>query len=157
MKRHLSLALSFLMFTSCTSLPMRSQSDRKPAAGPDGIQFNPVPLDARQTCDAVILEGTQDYKGTAFVLPRMLISINKDGDPLFEVIPKGDGVGYIFRFAVFFPRTDDQAHINGLRGKNSNVFSNGCNFDMVQQTMNQGAKPEDQIKNVWRVCADPPG
>lgn len=126
-----------------------SHASRFPSSagdGTDGIEFNVIPLDTRVDCDSVILKGTKRYAGSVFILPRLLVSVNKEGDTLFEVIPDGAG-GYEFNFALYIPRTESDLDYR----KNTPFFLHGCNIDAVMASLNNGKAKADQVSLPVRV------
>ncbi len=120
----------------------------QPFRGADGVEFQAVPLDASVNCSSVILKGTRRFQGTAFVLPRFVVSMNKQQEPLFEIL-RTNADKYIIRFAIFFPRTDEDLE---LRTSGSTVEMHGCNFDEVVAELNRNVPDEGKkINTISRV------
>ncbi len=120
----------------------------QPFGGADGVEFQTVPLDASVNCSSVILKGTHRFQGTAFVLPRFVVSMNKQQEPLFEIL-RTEGDKFVIRFAIFFPRTDEDFE---LRTAGSNIEMHGCNFDEVRAELNRSiAEPHKKIHTISRV------
>jgi hypothetical protein len=126
------------------STPATSGSYR----GAEGVEFQPVPLDTSVNCSSIILKGTRRFQGTAFVMPRVLVSMNKQQETLFEIL-QTDADKYLLRFAVYFPRTDEDLEV---RMEKSHVHLNGCNFDAVVAELNRNIKEEEKkIRTLARI------
>ncbi len=125
-----------------------SSESSTPPTGADGVSFMPVPLDTTVNCNSVILKGTRRYQGTAFVLPRVVIAMNKQKETQFEIIQL-EADQYLVRFAVYFPRTDDELSLH-MRGQN--VRLQGCDFGAVIANLNRNVKDENaQVKTLSRI------
>lgn len=119
-----------------------------PSRGADGIEIQPVPIDTRVNCSSVILRGTRNNQGTVFVLPRVMISIDRKREQLFEVVHLGDGK-YQLVFSLYFPRIDSELE---SRKAFSKLNIPGCNIDEVVTSLNKTIKDEEQkVTRVARV------
>lgn len=119
-----------------TSLVLGSMPVR--AAGVDGVEFQPVPVNIANRCSAVILKGTNKYRGYAFKLPQVVLSMDKNYEDLFEIIPKGNGQ-YTLRFGLYFPLTEDAVEI---RNEKSNLVVNTCDDNVILADLNESEARE---------------
>jgi len=128
--------------------PTPAQSRAAGFRGADGVEFQPVPLDTSVNCSSVILKGTRRFQGTAFVMPRLLVSLNKQQETMFEIL-QTDVDKYLLRFAIYFPRTDEDLDV---RIEKSHVQLNGCHFDAVLAELNKGIKEDERkIRTLARI------
>lgn len=120
------------------SLVLGTSSARSAPGGVDGIEFQPVPVNINDQCSSVILKGTNKYRGYAFKLPQVILSVDKNLEDLFEIIPKGNGQ-YTLRFGLLFPLTEGPLE---LRRERSNLVINGCNDNMILADLNESERRE---------------
>ncbi|MGE3758072.1 MAG: hypothetical protein AB7H97_09960, partial [Pseudobdellovibrionaceae bacterium] len=147
MFRKFAQLISVLGLMFIGNFALAEEDEKISDRGADGIEMQPIPIDTRVNCSAVILKGTRTNRGTAFVLPRMLVSIDKSKEQLFEIVHLGDGK-YQLVFSVFFPRTDVELNMR----EETNHFTHGCNYDEVVASLNKNISDESQkIKTVARV------
>lgn len=134
-------------FNNPSPVPTTPEAE-EPVKGADAVEFEPVPLDTSVACSSVILKGTRRFQGTAFALPRVLISVNKQQEQLFEILRLADG-RYLLRFAIYFPRTDEDIE---LRTNNGTMTLEGCNYDEVVHELNRNIKDNNKrIHTISRV------
>lgn len=112
------------------------------ANGVDGVEFQPIPVNIQNRCSALILKGTNRYQGYAFKMPRVVLSVDKNLEDLFEIIPKGDG-SYSLRFGLHFPLTEDAIE---LRRERSNIMLNTCNDEVVLADLNMAEERQAEIE-----------
>lgn len=131
---------------------INSDEGRVNSAGVGGIQFDMVPVDVRKKCASQILKGTDRFKGTAFVLPRAFVSIDREGNTMFEIVPLSRG-RYLLRFGLFFPHTDETYQPTSDAGRQrrdkSHVYLAGCDLDAAMRAMNENLeREEDRIRRI---------
>ncbi|MBX3034237.1 MAG: hypothetical protein KF865_09965 [Bdellovibrionaceae bacterium] len=103
------------------------------AGGVDGVEFQPIPVNINNRCSTMILKGTNKYKGYAFKMPKVMLSVDKNLEDLFEIIPRGNGQ-YTLRFGLYFPLKDDAVELNRER---SNLVLNSCKDDIILAELNE--------------------
>lgn len=123
-----------LLLKSALSVSLLMPSIRARAAdGVDGVEFLPVPVNVADNCSAMILKGTNRFRGIAFKMPRVILGVNKTLQDLFEIIPKGDGK-YTLRVGLYFPTKEEAID---LRRDRSQLFVNTCRDDLILADINE--------------------
>src|SRR5262249_8110821 len=105
------------------------------AAFADGVEFQPVPIDVSKRCSSLVLEGTSRFAGTAFVVPKVFLSINKSRDRLFEIIPLRSNDDYLLRIALFIP--SDPTEALAARPNSGDFFPHGCDLNDLRTQRNR--------------------
>ncbi len=132
MNRVLGFFLGFLYLTSVTWVSGQSSSD--------GVEFQLIPIDISQGCTANILKATQRFKGTAFVLPKVLLGVSPSEEPLFEFMRVDEGQ-YVIQLGLRFINSEQE--YTSSRGKVA-----FCNFTTIKEYLNRTSGPSDQIANI---------
>lgn len=127
-----------LILNAALSMSMALGPVLAKAGGVDGVEFQPVPVNIANRCSAVILKGTNKYRGYAFKLPQVVLSMDKNYEDLFEIIPKGNGQ-YTLRFGLYFPLTEDAVEI---RNEKSNLVVNTCDDNVILADLNESEARE---------------
>jgi hypothetical protein len=118
------------------------------ARGLDGVELEAVPLDTGSDCSSIVLRGTRSFQGTAFVMPRVLVGITREGEDLFQISPDDDG-SYILSLGLYFP--DSTTNLD-LRSGRSTLFLHGCNFDAALHQMNKDVTdPKLRVNSLARL------
>jgi len=128
-----SVSLLILLFL----VPLQSQSATLSSnKGSDGVDFQVLPIDIRNQCSSVVLRGTRRFRGTAYLMPKAFISINRKRDQLFEILTLENGT-YLLRMALYFPMNNEAFY---LRKGMSHVNLYPCNFERVRQELERAEK-----------------
>lgn len=99
-----------------------------------------IPLDPEIRCNRTFFKGTEQYKGTAFFMPRMVQS--PYGDIFYDVERTTSG-RYALTVRFFFPTSDyDVASKNAT---DSRADSDGCNMDSVKLALNRSLPEGEKI------------
>lgn len=118
------------------------------ARGSDGVELEVAPVDTGSGCSAIILKGTRRFKGSAFVMPRVLVGVTKDNETLFQIAPDPRG-GYLLSLGLFFPSSQRSIE---MRENSSSLFLHGCNLEQVKYQLNKTVKNQaDHITKMVRL------
>lgn len=129
------------LFRAALSVTLLSGGLNARAGGVDGIEFQPVPVNINDECSAVILKGTNKYRGYAFKLPLVVMSVDKNLEDLFEILPKGNGQ-YTLRVGLYFPMTEGPLEV---RRERSNLLIRGCNDNSILADLNESERREQEV------------
>lgn len=141
------------LFRAALSASLIMGSVHADAGGVDGIEFQPVPVNINDQCSAVILKGTNKYRGYAFKLPQVVLSVDKNLEDLFEIIPKGNGQ-YTLRVGLFFPMTEGPLEV---RRERSNLVIHGCNDNAILADLNESERREQEVNGTKKNAKNTDG
>ena len=79
----------------------------------NGAVFETLPISTNNSCESLIFKGRNDYKDTAFIMPKVKIAHNQNGDPIAHLIQLSSDT-YQFRFSLEFRNEIDNCDTNNL-------------------------------------------
>lgn len=158
MRRFKSNLLTVTAFAIATSLggcgghPGDSESGSRLAA--DGVSFDPVPTDVNIDCNYHILQGTQRFRGTYFVIPKVSIARDREDKVAIKLLPLANG-NIAFDFALNFQRGTEARNTKaGL--PDAERYANTCNFEKLRENINKHYEELKQPENkVWSLSPLP--
>jgi len=120
--------------------------------GSSGANFSPVAIDLNLKCSSIVLKGTAQFAGVAFVLPRFYISKKDDQETLFKISPPtATRTDYMINFGVYFPYYDEAFRI-GQDEDGNNFYGHECSREQVMSTLNSA----DPAHPAYKVLAGLP-
>ncbi|NDE16752.1 hypothetical protein EBZ80_17645 [bacterium] len=120
----------------------------------DGVSFDPVPTDVNIDCNYHILQGTQRFRGTYFVIPKVNIARDRENKVAIKMLPLANG-NIAFDFALNFQRgTEARETKAGL--PDAERYANTCNFEKLRGNINKHYEELKQPENkVWSLSPLP--
>jgi|GEM_PF-2068623 len=120
----------------------------------DGVSFDPVPTDVNIDCNYHILQGTQRFRGTYFVIPKVNIARDREDKVAIKMLPLANG-NIAFDFALNFQRgTESRETKAGL--PDAERYANTCNFEKLRGNINKHYEELKQPENkVWSLSPLP--
>ncbi len=158
MRRFKSNLLTVTAFAIATSLggcgSHLGDSDTGSRLAADGVSFDPVPTDVNIECNYHILQGTQRFRGTYFVIPKVNIARDREDKVAIKMLPLANG-NISFDFALNFQRgTEARETKAGL--PESERYANTCNFEKLRSNINRHYEELKQPENkVWSLSPLP--
>jgi hypothetical protein len=120
----------------------------------DGVSFDPVPTDVTIDCNYHILQGTQRFRGTYFVIPKVNIARDVENKAAIKLMPLTNG-NIAFDFAMNLQRgTESRNIVSGPT--ESERFAHTCNFEKLREQINKHYEDLKQPENkVWSLSPLP--
>ncbi len=114
-----------------------------PADGSDGVEFQVMPISVEDQCSRTILKGTGRLAGSAWLAPRVFVSMNRRLETLFEIITTQTAGESLVRFGLYFPFTDEAYK---LREGTTDLILHGCDLGAVRRNLNENlSTPTERI------------
>lgn len=145
--------LSFLMVLSgCDS--QTTDHEKGTLAGVDGVSFDPVPTDVTIDCNYHILQGTQRFKGTYFVIPKVRLGKDREQKTAMKMLPLPNG-DISLDFALNLTRgTETRELQTGV--SDAERYADTCNFEQLRAAINKHYEELKQPENkVWSLSPLP--
>ncbi len=113
--------------------------------GSDGVEFQVVPVGVEDQCNRIVLQGTGRFQGIAWLAPQVYVSVNRNLERLFEVIPAEQPGQSIVRLGLYFPFADE-----GLESRRdrSLLIEHGCPMEGLIPRINAVLPEEDRIARI---------
>ncbi len=101
-----------------------------------GIGLDPVALPINASCSVTVLRGTETgkFKGVAFVAPTVLISVDKYGDRLFDIIPGKNGK-WILRVGFYIPSDPVETMKYRIKDNSTLIGAQTCTMDTIKAAL----------------------
>ena len=76
-----------ILSAGLTSCGRNADSENGARLAADGVSFDPVPTDVNIDCNYHILQGTQRFRGTYFVIPKVNIARDREDKTAIKMLP----------------------------------------------------------------------
>ena len=156
-----NLGISLIVTASFTIIPiamtscgLSNDSENGARLAADGVSFDPVPTDVNIDCNYHILQGTQRFRGTYFVIPKVKIAHDRENKTAIKMLPLASG-NVAFDFAMNFLRgTESRDTKPGLPG--AERYANTCDFEKLRESINKHYEDLKQPEHkVWSLSPLP--
>ena len=143
-----------ILSAGLTSCGRNADSENGARLAADGVSFDPVPTDVNIDCNYHILQGTQRFRGTYFVIPKVNIARDREDKTAIKMLPLANG-NVAFDFAMNFQRgTEARTTKAGL--PEAERYANTCNFEKLRASINKHYEDIKQPENkVWSLSPLP--
>jgi hypothetical protein len=115
----------------------------------ESLQLEHVPVDSGLGCERVFFKSSQNFKGTIYVLPVVMLANDEYGEPIVtsDVNPNGqDGFNYLLNFKIFFPNDDADMRANAHIDDAAKLPR--CNFEAVKNSLNKNLPEDKKIQTI---------
>lgn len=146
--------LTTIMAACLSSCGRPSDGNNGSRLSADGVSFDPVPIDVNIDCNYHLLQGTQRFRGTYFVIPKVKIARDREDKTAMKILPLANG-NVAFDFAMNFERgTESRNTKPGL--PEAQRYANTCNFEKLRASINKHYEDLQQPENkVWSLSPLP--
>ncbi|MGZ3722719.1 MAG: hypothetical protein ACXVA9_07315, partial [Bdellovibrionales bacterium] len=119
--------------------------------GVDATELQPVALDNSVRCNRIFFRSSQYYKGTIFVVPRIVSGGGPGARRIYDVYPSDNPNEYNLILKFYFPLNDEV--MKSSAASVSKQDSDSCNWATVKEAINHdlGANSEQRINTIARI------
>lgn len=114
----------------------------------EATHLSPIPLDVSAKCNSTFFRGMDEFAGTAFVVPRVILGRGPDRGLPIEIIPASGtpGTPYMMNVYLYFPSGDEINDGHGASSRSSDPLA--CNWQQVKTEMNKSASESQRINRI---------